>query len=136
MSNDDNIQLVYDKQCPVCDLYCQWIDVRDAEGRLIRVNAREQSDVMDEISALGLDIDEGMVLKAGNELYYGSEAIHQLALLSSGKGFFNKLARMTFRSRGVAKALYPLLKATRNLLLKILRRSRINNLETPGNNSF
>jgi len=136
MNNDDNIQLVYDKQCPVCDLYCQLIDVRDSEGHLVRVDAREKSEVMDEINSLGFDIDEGMVLKAGDELYYGSEAIHQLALRSSGKGIFNKLARMTFRSRAVADVLYPLLKAARNLLLKILGRSRINNLDTPGNDKF
>jgi len=136
MTSDDDIELVYDKQCPVCDLYCRWIDVRDTDGQLMRVDARENSEVMDEITALGLDIDEGMVLKTGGELYYGSEAIHQLALRSSGKGFFNKLARMTFKSRGVANALYPLLKACRNLLLKILGRSRINNLDSPDNSRF
>ena len=34
--------------------------------------------LMDEITARGLDIDEGMVVKVGNDLHYGSDAIFEL----------------------------------------------------------
>ena len=133
---EDVIQLVYDKQCPACDFYCERIDVDEAAGTLVRVDARDASDVMAEITTLGLDIDEGMVLKVGDELLYGSEAINALALLSSRNGVFNNLAFWAFRWQWMARLSYPVLKACRNLLLKVLGRSRINNLRIAGNDRF
>ena len=136
METKHDILLVYDKQCPACDFYCRRIDVDDSAGRIVRVDARDQTAIMAEISELELDIDEGMVLKVGDRLYYGAEAINQLARLSSNKGFFNRFATAIFRSPSVARAFYPILKACRNLLLKILRRRRINNLQVPGKDRF
>ena len=136
MPNADDILLVYDKQCPVCDYYCRKIDIGDLAGRLVRINARKESEIMAEITALGLDVDEGMVLKADDVFYHGAEAIHALALLSSKTGFFNRLASATFRRRSMSRLLYPILKSGRNLLLKMLGRSKVNNLNRPGNERF
>ena len=91
---------------------------------------------MDEITNADLDIDEGMVLKVDGTIYYGSDAIHQLALLSSKKGLFNRLMSSIFRHRRIAKLLYPALAVCRKLLLKILGRSRINNLGLADNDRF
>ncbi len=136
MSDADRIEVVYDKQCPICDFYCQRIDVRESVGELVRVDARDDSEIMNEITSLGLDIDEGMVVRVGDELHYGADAIHELANLSSKKGFVNKAARLTFGSRRLARLLYPLCKSLRNLLLKMLGKSRINNLQRTGNDRF
>lgn len=136
MRDDASIQLVYDRQCPVCEFYCQHIDVDANAGTLERVDARDASDIMDEITALGLDIDEGMVVKIGDSIFYGGDAINALALKSSRTGFFNRLAYWTFRSHRVSQLLYPVLRACRNLLLKLLRRTRINNLRLPDNDAF
>lgn len=57
------ILLVYDKECPVCDAYCRMVRTRESVGTLRPVNARDAGAIMDEITAKGLDIDEGMVLK-------------------------------------------------------------------------
>lgn len=131
-----DLVLVYDKQCPFCDAYCKLVRVRAAAGTLKLVDARAGGPEMERITALGLDVDEGMVLIAGDELYYGSDAIHALSLLSSRSGFFNRLNFLVFRSKALSKVLYPVLKAGRNLALKLLRRSRINNLELPDNDRF
>ncbi len=136
MSDSNDVEVVYDMQCPVCDFYCKRIDVADSAGRIVRIDARPDSEIMRKITGLGLDIDEGMVVRQGDQLYYGSDAIHQLALLSSGKGFVNFLARTTFRSRTLAYFLYPLFKFFRNMLLKLLGRTRINNLQAPGHDRF
>jgi predicted DCC family thiol-disulfide oxidoreductase YuxK len=136
MQNANDIQLVYDKECPVCDYYCRKIDVGNLASGLVRVDAREESEIMTEITARGLDIDEGMVLKIGDDLYHGSDAIHELALLSAKSGFFNRIAFAAFGWRPMARLLYPVMKFCRNLLLKMLGRSRINNLNRPGNERF
>ena len=134
--DNSNIHLVYDRECPVCEFYCQRVDVSPGAGRLVRVDAREDSLIMDEITSANLDIDAGMVLKVGDAIYYGSDAIHQLALLSSRKGLVNRLAYTLFRHPRIARILYPALAACRNLLLKVLGRSRINNLGLINNDRF
>lgn len=133
---DEKILLVYDKECPACNYYCQMVRIRESVGELKLVDAREPSEVMDDITAAGLDIDQGMVLKMGNALYYGSDAIHMLSLIGSESGLFNRLNYWLFRSKSVSGILYPILRFFRNLLLKVLRKTKINNLHIEGNDRF
>lgn len=132
----EEILLVYDKQCPACDNYCQVVRIRESVGNLRIVNARDDSAIMQEITAAGLDIDDGMVLKMGEQLYYGSDAIHALALISSRSGIFNRMNYWLFKSRSMSRVLYPVLAAARAVLLKMLGRSRINNLRKAGRDKF
>ena len=136
MTTREPILLVYDKQCPACDFYCSLVRVRADVGELKLVDARDKGPVMDEITALGLDIDQGMVLKVGTQLFYGSDAIHALSLMSTRTGFFNRFAYWTFRSRASSRILYPVLKTLRNILLKVLGKTKINNLRVAGNDRF
>ncbi len=136
MSASRKVEVVYDRDCPICEFYCQRIDVDSHEGKLVRVDARADSAVLDEVTQLGLDIDEGMVVKTNDTIYYGSDAIRKLASLSSRSGFTNRISWHIFRHPRVARTLYPLLAACRNLLLKMLGRSRINNLDLPDNDRF
>ena len=132
----EEILLVYDRECPACNLYCQVIKIKESVGDLKIVNAREDTEILKEISAEGLDIDQGMVLKMGDQLYYGSDAIHALALIGSQSGVFNRLIYWVFKSKTRSFLFYPMLRACRNLLLKILRKSKINNLDVKDNHKF
>lgn len=132
----DEVLLVYDKQCPACDYYCNLVRIRESAGRLVLVDARDGGPIMDEITRAGLDIDQGMVVKVGGRLYYGSDAIHVLALMGTNSGLFNRITYLSFRYRPVARVLYPMLRFCRNLLLKYLGRTKINNLGVPGNDRF
>jgi len=134
--SEEEILLVYDKECPACNNYCQVVRIRESVGRLKIIDARESSEIMDEITDSGLDIDQGMVLKVGNQLYYGSDAIHALALISSRSGIFNRLNYWMFKSKKVSSYLYPMLRFFRNMLLKILGTSKINNLNQIDNSKF
>ncbi len=132
----EEILLVYDKQCPVCNSYCRSVRIDESVGDVRLIDARESSDALDEISALGLDIDQGMVLKMEGEIYYGADAIHALALISSRSGFFNRLNYLMLYSKRVSRILYPVLRGCRNLLLKILGKTKINNLGRENNQKF
>lgn len=137
MSPDEReILLVYDRECPVCEKYSQLVRIRKSVGDLKIIDARESSEALDEISRRGLDIDQGMVVRTGGQLYYGSDAIHVLSLMGTRTGVFNRLNYWIFRSRTVSRILYPLLRYFRNLLLKILGKTKINNLDVPGENKF
>ena len=130
------ILLVYDGECPACQAYCQLITIRKTVGDLRLIDARESSDVMQDITALGLDIDQGMVLKMGQQFYFGADAIHALALLSSRSGIINRFNYHIFKSKTMSFLLYPILKFFRTLLLKLLGKSKINNLNKSGRSRF
>lgn len=130
------IILVYDKECPACDNYCRIVRIRENLGELILLDAREPSPIMDEITALGWDVDQGMVLKVDHQLYYGSDAIHALALMSSRSGVFNRINYWLFTSKRLSHLFYPILRSARNLLLKVLGKTKINNLGRDNNSHF
>ena len=127
--------VIYDKACPACHTYCELY--RDAHSDSTNlVDACEDSALMREITRCGLDIDEGMVVELDGDLYYGWEAIHLLANLQDGNHWFDRVNRLIFKNRQTAKFFYPLMKAVRNLLLKLLGIRRINNLDVPGRDRF
>ncbi len=132
----EQILLVYDRECPACNSYCQIVKIRESVGDLIIVDARAETEVLNEITAQGLDIDQGMVLKMGDQLYYGADAIHALALIGSRSNVLNRINYWVFKSKTRSDLFYPILKFCRNILLKILRKSKINNLEIKNNNKF
>lgn len=134
--NKEEIYLVYDRQCPACRHYCELVRIRESVGTLRLIDAREPSPVMQTITEAGLDIDQGMVLKVHEQLYYGADAINALALLGTRAGWFNRLNFWVFRSRTLSCVLYPVLRTCRNVLLRLRGTSKINNLGYDGNDRF
>ena len=125
-----DIELIYDGQCPVCRFYADRVDV---DGhRLVCIDARMPSEHLDTLTRAGLDADQGMALFVDDTIHFGSDAVRELALLSSRRGLLNRATAAIFRRPRLARVVYPVLVGCRNLLLKMLRRPRINNLEQSG----
>lgn len=89
---------------------------------------REGGALMDEITRAGLDIDQGMVVKVDGTLYYGPDAIRVLTLMSGRVGWFNRLNSVLFATPRRAGIVYPMGKALRNLVLKLMGIRYIDNL--------
>ena len=132
----DNIDIVYDKQCPACSAYCEMAQASGQPAPVNLIDARDESDLMAEITARGWDIDDGMVVRLQGSLYYGAEAIHELARRDTGRRLFNRINRLLFKHPRAARVLYPCLRSVRNLLLKLLGVGRINNLGVQGRDRF
>lgn len=130
------IEIVFDKQCPACSKYCELVQSTANPETVSLIDARDKSDLMDEITRRGLDIDDGMVVSVEGELHYGAKAIHALAEMDKGRGLFNRANRFLFKNRRVAQILYPCMRSVRNLLLKLLGVGRINNLGVSGKDKF
>jgi predicted DCC family thiol-disulfide oxidoreductase YuxK len=127
--NKEDVWLVYDGECPVCKIYCKYIRIREVVGTLHLVDARHPGELMDEITCMGLDIDQGMVLKFRDAIYYGPDAIHMLTLLSSPSGIFNRINYYVFSTKVGSKIFYPIGKAFRTLILKLFGIRYIENLK-------
>ena len=111
----DNI-LIYDEECFLCSNYVRLLNLKAAIGDIVLINARDKQ-------ALGafhfspVNLNEGILLILGDKQYFGADAIHHLALLSTSSGVFNRLNRLIFRSRFAATVLYPFLKLGRRIYL-------------------
>jgi len=120
-----DIWLVYDGECPVCRSYVQHVRLKQAAGQLHLVDARKPSALREEIRAAGLQLDEGIVLKIGPQLYHGADAAHRLSLMTTTSGVFNRFNARLFASPRIARLAYPVLRAGRNALLRLLGIGRI-----------
>ncbi|MGY6565527.1 MAG: DCC1-like thiol-disulfide oxidoreductase family protein [Halomonadaceae bacterium] len=122
------LRLVYDGECPMCRRYVRWQRIRHDVGELELIDARQDSEARRELTAMGFDLDEGFALQIGERWYHGSEALHRLTLLGTRSGLFNRLMYRLFASPERTARLYPLFRACRTGLLKVLRKGRIDNL--------
>jgi predicted DCC family thiol-disulfide oxidoreductase YuxK len=114
------IMLVYDGECPICSAYSKALAIRQLDSRFEIVNARHYHPILDNINELGLNLDEGFVLKIENDYFHGADAINRLALISTRVGLFNRLNYLIFKSAYLSRILYPFLRIGRSILLYVL----------------
>ncbi|MFT6275487.1 MAG: hypothetical protein ACJAZ0_001584 [Halioglobus sp.] len=100
--------------------------LRQGGKELVLINVRNDVATLAEFTAMGLDIDNGMVVQLDDIRYTGAKAMEVLALVSSPSNYFNRINRWVFSKPQLAKLLYPILVACRNLTLLLLGRSKIN----------
>ena len=129
MKEKQEIELVYDGQCPICRAYCKRVGLADDRLDLVLIDARLPGDTVDKVEALGLDINEGMAVTIDGQLYYGSEAIHQLTRIARADGLFGRLNRLMFSSRTVARYSYAVGKLARNIILRLIGVEKIRHPE-------
>ncbi|MDF3607124.1 DUF393 domain-containing protein [Paracoccus sp. DMF-8] len=115
------IQIFYDGECPLCSSYVRMINLRRAVGQVELIDARSGDLRVAELRAQGVDFDSGMAVRHGGRLCHGAEAMALLSALSSGRGPLIWLMRAPRR----AALVYPVLRAGRGALLRLLGRSRI-----------
>ncbi|MEL7297494.1 MAG: DCC1-like thiol-disulfide oxidoreductase family protein [Pseudomonadota bacterium] len=117
--------LLYDGECPLCSRYVQMVNLRRQVGEIGLINAREDHPVVAHVIAQGYDLNEGIVWLEQDRIYFAEAAMHRISQLSDGRGLFSRLNRIVFRKESVARLVYPLLKAGRGLLLRLLGRKPI-----------
>ncbi|HET9398185.1 MAG TPA: DCC1-like thiol-disulfide oxidoreductase family protein [Sphingomicrobium sp.] len=123
----DELALIYDRECPVCTAYSCSVGVDETQAAGVRrINARDADDsLVRKAKEAGLDLDDGMVVVHKGELYHGADALNIMARLAPDRGFGNRLNKLLFGNRTMARLSYPLLRAGRNTLLRLLGRKKI-----------
>jgi predicted DCC family thiol-disulfide oxidoreductase YuxK len=124
----DEPALIYDAECPVCTSYSQAVDVG---GELRRIDARSDDPLVRQAREAGLDLDEGMVVAYQGRLYHGADALHLMARLAPSHGIGNRLNKLLFGNAAASRVAYPVLRGGRNLLLRMLGRTKIRDMKRP-----
>lgn len=118
-------KIIFDGDCPFCSRYTKYVRLQKAIGHVQLIDARNGGPEVEQAIAKGFNLDDGMVLVIGENHYHGADCLNRLALMSSKSGFFNRLNYLLFRSRTVSKVAYPVLRAGRNLTLRMLGKSQL-----------
>lgn len=117
--------LIYDGDCPFCSRYVRYLRLKEAVGDLRLVDARQGGPEVEAARAEGVDLDQGMLLRLGGVDYHGADCLNRLALMSSSSNLFNRVNAALFRSPRLSALGYPVLRAGRNLALRLLGRPRL-----------
>lgn len=123
----NTVYLIYDGECPICSYAATMAKIREAAGKLEILNARETHPLVLAIKKQGYNLDKGIVVKDGDKIYYGKDAMNFLALVGTAHNWFNRLSIFLFRSKTLSAVFYPLFKAIRRSLLFILKIPSIRN---------
>ena len=125
LKQDSRIVVVYDGDCPLCSSYVSITRLTKAVGRPTLINARERPELVRALAESGVNLDAGMAVYYQGRLYAGSDAVHLLALLTTPVDLANRVAAAVLGRPSLARAVYPLLRAGRNLLLKLKNRPQL-----------
>ena len=122
---------VYDGECPICKYAAHATRIHKNVGPLLLVNAREEKahPVLKEIIDNNLNLDEGMAIKYQDQFYHGKEALRLMAHLADGNHWYNFANRHLYKGKIISSLIYPSMRATRNMLLRIKGVAKLNNLQ-------
>jgi predicted DCC family thiol-disulfide oxidoreductase YuxK len=113
------IKIYYDKDCPFCHKYTQFIKLKK-EHNVYILNAREYKDSVYNFRTKGFDINDGIIIQLDdNKLYQGADAIIFLDNLSEKKNYYGKFYSYVINRNIFKKYLYSMIKFIRKVLLKI-----------------
>lgn len=121
----EGLQIVYDGECPFCSRFVTLYKAKSVVGTVDLIDAREDHPAVRLVKSRGLNLDEGMAVLWDGQVYHGADAIHFMAMVGAESSVFNRLNKLIFRSKPLARALYPWMVAGRNLTLRLLGRKSI-----------
>jgi predicted DCC family thiol-disulfide oxidoreductase YuxK len=117
--------VIYDGDCLFCASFAKMYRARDSLGPLTLLNARDIEEPLLGLLMARYNLNEGMLFVEGGRIYFGADAVHALALVTSGSSLFNRLNGVIFRSPRLARLLYPVLRAGRNASLALRGKRQI-----------
>ena len=124
MPSAPTIAVIYDGACPFCSSYITLIGLRKLTD-VDLIDARSDHPLLKSIEIRELDLNAGMVVKIGRSVHHGADAMNVLSMLSANRGLLGQLTLRVFASPTRSRFIYPLLRAGRNLSLRVLGRPPI-----------
>lgn len=115
------VTIVYDRRCPICRRLVAATRLRERAASLELVDARTEA--LENIQGKdlrALDFDAGFAVVVDGEVHHGADGARALALLTEPTGVIFRLFRFLVRTPGRSRVWYPVFRAGRWLLLRLL----------------
>lgn len=116
------IKLYYDKDCPFCNEYSKYVELRKTYDIEI-INAREELEKLNYFKSKGFDFNNGMIIEYEENIFQGSDAIKIIDKYIVKKGIIDRLLSLFIHFPGFKSIIYPILKIIRLVILKLLGRN-------------
>jgi predicted DCC family thiol-disulfide oxidoreductase YuxK len=117
--------LLYDGECPACRSYVAIARLRELWPDLRILDARKEPDLVAELRAKGLEINDGFVLSLGGTLYFGPEATRMIGERGRNHGGVRSRVLGAIGTQPWSRRLYSWLNRCRRLLLAMMGKSLI-----------
>lgn len=124
-NSEEEIKIIYDKECPFCSNYIQFLKLKQKIKSVILINARINQEYVLEMMRLKMDINQGMLVIYQNKLYFGHNAMNIISEISDNKNIFVNFINFFFRIKKFSRFFYFFCKMARNLALFILGKKKI-----------
>ena len=121
----NDIEVIYDGDCPVCRAYVQMHRLRESAGSIRLVDARQHPDVVDAYLRRGIDLNRDFVLKIDGAEYIGGAAMFALSSIALPYPFIRRINAWLFASTTTSRAIYAVLRVSRWTLLLLMGRKLI-----------
>lgn len=128
LQSDKAMVVIYDGDCPFCTNFVKLQNLRKNVGKVELVDARSGDPRVAEMQRLGHDLDEGMVVLYGEQIYYGSDAVALMSTLTGARWGVGRLTARLLRNKKRSAFLYPSMKFGRRIVLTLLGRAKIGDL--------
>jgi predicted DCC family thiol-disulfide oxidoreductase YuxK len=117
--------VLYDGECPICRSYMALARLRTLQPEIQILDARQQPALVRDMRARGHEVNDSILVQLGDRVYEGGAATRLIAQLGSANPLLNRFALYMIGGAPWGSALYPYLRATRNLLLRVMGRRLI-----------
>ena len=129
--HSEGVWFIYDGECPVCSHAAHALRIKEKFGAIHLLDARSNGchPLLQAVNFNGLDLDEGMVIMSDGRFHHGDKALEFMARHGAPTTPFTAITKALFWSPSLARLLYPFMRGTRNLLLRIKGVDQIRNLD-------
>ena len=117
--------VLYDGECPVCSAYMALSQLRRLQPDFSVLDARTHPELVAQLRGEGFDVNDSLLVRFRGQTYAGADAMRLIAELGQANPIMRRAALYAIGGGPWAHALYPYLRGTRNLLLRMLGRGQI-----------
>ena len=116
--NPRKLELLYDKDCPICARYAMYVDLQKRFD-ISLLNARDELKRIEELRKQGYNIESGFILIVDDkEVIQGHKAMLALESMTAPTGILDSFKKALLRVPGVGRCVYPVAKFVRHALLR------------------
>ena len=117
--------VLYDGDCPVCTAYMAVAQLKRLRPDFQILDARKEPRLVARLRREGHEVNDSMLVRLGSDIYEGAAATRLIAALGSRNPWGRRLALFLVSGGPFGATIYPLQRACRNLLLRVLGRPQI-----------
>ena len=112
--------VLYDGECPICRSYMALAGLRRLRPDFKILDARLEPALVAALRAQGHEVNDSILVRLGDTVFAGAAATGLIAQLGSDNPWMRRLALYAIGGGPSAAVFYPCLRATRNLLLRLM----------------